>query len=242
MYLILTFRLCLCSNWVRCSLFVWTQTILFVSFYLIATVLIETWKWSKIKLNGDCNEYLHELRVNIFSFPFYSTSNDEENQPSNPNNANQTAVMDKTVQQMTQGFVTLFEKELDQVQYSLKEALLVTHSMKKKPNLIVAIAKLIMAYFQNETRKNGCWIGALECRSYSGKPWKLPGIGMNERNACISTICQLKLFGLCFFFQFYMVKELTDKLHLIKKRMLNMHQRVKHLKVDFFAGLFFCIT
>lgn len=28
-----------------------------------------------------------------------------------------------------------------------------------------------------------------------------------------------------------MVKELTDKLHLIKKRMLNMHQRVKHLKV-----------
>lgn len=36
---------------------------------------------------------------------------------------NQTAVMDKTVQQMTHGFVTLFEKELDQVQYSLKEAL-----------------------------------------------------------------------------------------------------------------------
>lgn len=32
--------------------------------------------------------------------------------------------------------------------------------------------------------------------------------------------------------QFYMVRELTDKLHLVKKRMLNMHQRVKHLKVQ----------
>lgn len=31
-----------------------------------------------------------------------------------------------------------------------------------------------------------------------------------------------------------MMKELTDKLHLIKKRMLNMHQRVKHLKVCHF--------
>lgn len=29
-----------------------------------------------------------------------------------------------------------------------------------------------------------------------------------------------------------MAKELTDKLHLIKKRMLHMHQRVKHLKVN----------
>lgn len=37
----------------------------------------------------------------------------------------QGAVSDKTVQQMTHGFVALFEKELDQVQYSLKEALYV---------------------------------------------------------------------------------------------------------------------
>lgn len=36
---------------------------------------------------------------------------------------NQSAVVKRTVQQMTHGFVTLFEKELDQVQYSLKEAL-----------------------------------------------------------------------------------------------------------------------
>lgn len=54
----------------------------------------------------------------------YSTSNCDENQPSDDmKDTNQTAVMDKTVQQMTHGFVALFEKELDQVQYSLKEAL-----------------------------------------------------------------------------------------------------------------------
>lgn len=56
-------------------------------------------------------------------FFYYSTSSGDENQPSNMKDTNQTAVMDKTVQQMTHGFVTLFEKELDQVQYSLKEAL-----------------------------------------------------------------------------------------------------------------------
>lgn len=56
-------------------------------------------------------------------FFYNSTSSGDENQPSNMKDTNRTAVMDKTVQQMTHGFVTLFEKELDQVQYSLKEAL-----------------------------------------------------------------------------------------------------------------------
>lgn len=64
---------------------------------------------------------LHYL--NWLCFFYNSTSSGDENQPSNMKDTNQTAVMDKTVQQMTHGFVTLFEKELDQVQYSLKEAL-----------------------------------------------------------------------------------------------------------------------
>lgn len=54
-----------------------------------------------------------------------SGENVDENQPLNVNDVNQTTVTDKTVQQMTHGFVALFEKELDQVQYSLKEALYV---------------------------------------------------------------------------------------------------------------------
>lgn len=54
-----------------------------------------------------------------------STSNDDENKPSNVKDVAQGAVIDKTVQQMTHGFVALFEKELDLVQYSLKEALYV---------------------------------------------------------------------------------------------------------------------
>lgn len=54
-----------------------------------------------------------------------STPNDDENKPRNTKNVPQGAVIDETVQQMTHGFVALFEKELDQVQYSLKEALYV---------------------------------------------------------------------------------------------------------------------
>lgn len=54
-----------------------------------------------------------------------SGGNGDENQLSNVKDANRTAISNRTVQQMTHGFVALFEKELDQVQYSLKEALYV---------------------------------------------------------------------------------------------------------------------
>lgn len=54
-----------------------------------------------------------------------SVPNGDENQPANAKSLHQSAVIDETVQKMTHGFVTLFEKELDQVQYSLKEALYV---------------------------------------------------------------------------------------------------------------------
>lgn len=60
-----------------------------------------------------------------FDFIQQSVANDAENQPSNMNSINQSTVNNRTVQQMTHGFVNLFEKELDQVQYSLKEALYV---------------------------------------------------------------------------------------------------------------------
>lgn len=60
-----------------------------------------------------------------------SVSNGDENQPSNMIDGKQGAVNDKTVQQMTHGFVTLFEKELDQVQYSLKEALYVSLNIEE---------------------------------------------------------------------------------------------------------------
>lgn len=67
---------------------------------------------------------------------------------------------------------------------------------------------------------------------------------MNGKCHSITTNILTALFVGLPLFQFYMVKELTDKLHLIKKRMLNMHQRVKHLKVEshrfvaFFSELF----
>ncbi|XP_031633470.1 uncharacterized protein LOC116347140 [Contarinia nasturtii] len=105
----------------------------------------------------------------------------DENQPTNKKDvANQIAVNDKTVQQMTHGFVALFEKELDQVQYSLREAL------TKQEKMGVELERLNSEHT------------------------------MESRQDCQEL--------------FYMMKELTDKLHLIKKRMMNMHQRVKHLK------------
>ncbi|XP_055324135.1 uncharacterized protein LOC129578899 [Sitodiplosis mosellana] len=107
-------------------------------------------------------------------------ANGDENQPSNATDVQQSAVIDKTVQQMTHGFVALFEKELDQVQYSLKEAL------SKQEKMGVELERMNAEHT------------------------------MESRQDCQEL--------------FYMVRELTDKLHLIKKRMLNMHQRVKHLK------------
>lgn len=61
----------------------------------------------------------------MFILTLNSGANGDENQPSDVKDAPQSVVIDKTVQQMTHGFVALFEKELDQVQYSLKEALYV---------------------------------------------------------------------------------------------------------------------
>lgn len=49
----------------------------------------------------------------------------DENQMPTINRPDQSALIQTAVQQMTHGFVSLFERELDQVQTSLKEALYV---------------------------------------------------------------------------------------------------------------------
>lgn len=75
--------------------------------------------WIKPYVISDCSLF------HFFCWFFEnSMPNDDENQPTKEaKDINQTAIVNRTVQQMTHGFVTLFEKELDQVQYSLKEAL-----------------------------------------------------------------------------------------------------------------------
>lgn len=47
----------------------------------------------------------------------------DENQMPTTNRPEQAVLIQTAVQQMTHGFVNLFERELDQVQNSLKEAL-----------------------------------------------------------------------------------------------------------------------
>lgn len=47
----------------------------------------------------------------------------DENQTPHQRLVNRGAIANRTAQQMAHGFVTLFERELDQVQHNLKEVL-----------------------------------------------------------------------------------------------------------------------
>lgn len=64
-----------------------------------------------------------ETQSLYFFFFFGSETYVDENQSSKPKPVNRGAIANKTAQQMAHGFVTLFEKELDQVQHNLKEVL-----------------------------------------------------------------------------------------------------------------------
>lgn len=58
-----------------------------------------------------------------YSYFVLGRSDDKNNKISHADNFDQSTLPVATVQQMTHGFVHYFEKELDQVQSSLKEAL-----------------------------------------------------------------------------------------------------------------------
>lgn len=64
---------------------------------------------------------LYHYKCNLIAY--FSETYVDENQSSKPKPVNRGAVANKTAQQMAHGFVTLFEKELDQVQHNLKEVL-----------------------------------------------------------------------------------------------------------------------
>lgn len=68
--------------------------------------------------HGKCNSNSIFYLLKRFSETYV-----DENQSSKPKQVNRGAVANKTAQQMAHGFVTLFEKELDQVQHNLKEVL-----------------------------------------------------------------------------------------------------------------------
>lgn len=180
----------------------------------------------------------------IFSIILNSEPNGDENQPSITIDGRQGVINDRTVQQMTHGFVALFEKELDQVQHSLKEALYVSSlqhlfhrcSFQMKKNKIIHYP-----ISRSKQEKMGVELErlnvehAMESRQDCQE---LVSFSKDKKNNQISLLIGffIRFIKLCvlqiqFNFQFYMVKDLTDKLHLIKKRMLNMHQRVKHLEV-----------
>lgn len=84
----------------------------------------ETWILSKSLVKHFLWHYFNVFRSECLKYP-NSEPNDDENQSTNVKNINHGTLNGKAVQQMTHGFVALFEKELDQVQYSLKEALYV---------------------------------------------------------------------------------------------------------------------